>query len=709
MRTFLTLLLGSIATLAVSAQSVGPDVIVGSISDVGNYGTDGSGIYAYSLGTTSCNIGTVPVQWVANTNAHPVIGQHVFRLKPVAGQPYSRFEMIGMSWLKHGFTALAGNLCNSCQNPGTGSLLGVGCSDPYGASLNGSQGNGCRSDVNASTGYFPYPSTGFPGAAPTIGRRIQIQATDVNPALNAGATYWADCQYVTADDALAGNKNNNASYRLMAFGTAPNFTGALSGGTVQQQPAIMAWAAVDASVQITNVDILNDGRFIIAKRVTSLGGGNYHYEFAIHNLNSDRSGRGFTVDFPAGTTITQAGFRDVGYHSFEIWDGTNWPATINGASINWATTQTFAQNPNANALRWGTSYNFWFDATAAAETNESIELFKPEPCPADPIITQPGNYLLNSAATFDNPTLTAPLPGPSGDDISSNFPIGFPFTFYGTSYTTVNICTNGFLQFNGASTTFVNACIPNSNQPNGIVAGYWRDLFPTVGQITYQTLGSAPNRRFVASWNGVQNYPAGSGIFQSFKIILDETSNLITSTIISSGDGGVAATRGVENGTGTFGTQASCNVAGSAVAGTSQTYTWNTVIVPSATLTVTGNTGPNGSLTWFVNSNAHSAPVVLVASLDPGPMNLGPLGVINLGLTPGLYAVVADGAGVLQLPNAGDWTDSYCGDLSVTIPFGPAGLPPGLTIYNQGVVIGTSNPPPPNGQFHITTLVTINT
>ena len=41
-----------------------------------------------------------------------------------------------------------------------GSALGVGCSDPYGSGLNGSQnGLGPRYEVNPHTGVFPYPYT----------------------------------------------------------------------------------------------------------------------------------------------------------------------------------------------------------------------------------------------------------------------------------------------------------------------------------------------------------------------------------------------------------------------------------------------------------------------------------------------------------------------------------------------------------------------
>jgi hypothetical protein len=300
MRTLCALFFVAILSSIIPAQcpsTTGPDVIVGALTDVGNYGTSG-GIYAYALGATSCNIGTTPVIWIAGSNQHPVISQTVFRLKPVAGQPYSRFEQIGMSWLKHAFAATAGSLCGTCQGGGGG--LGVCCSDTYGSGLNGSQGNGPRSEVNASTGFFPYPYLLNPAVTSVIDRRIQCQANDVNPAMNVGAQYWGEVQYVTADDAAAGNKNNNASYRAMSF-AAGSFNGSFSGATFQKLPAILAWQAADPAVQITNVDILNDGRFIIARRVTALGGGNNHYEIAVYNLSSDRSARGLTIDFPAGT------------------------------------------------------------------------------------------------------------------------------------------------------------------------------------------------------------------------------------------------------------------------------------------------------------------------------------------------------------------------------------------------------------------------
>ena len=46
--------------------------------------------------------------------------------------------------------------------------------------------------------------------------------------------------------------------------------------------------------------------------------------------------------------------------------------------VTWASPETFGENPNTNALRWGTMYNFWFDADAEPGTGAvTLGLFKP--------------------------------------------------------------------------------------------------------------------------------------------------------------------------------------------------------------------------------------------------------------------------------------------------------------------------------------------
>jgi hypothetical protein len=121
----------------------------------------------------------------------------------------------------------------------------------------------------------------------------------------------------------------------------------------------------------------SEGLFVLSAKATSLGGGIYHYEYAVENLTNNRGAQSFTVPMPAGTVVTNVGFHDVDYHSGEPFDGTDWTPTVGATSVSWATT-TYDVNPNANALRWGTLYNFRFDANIAPGfATITIGLFKP--------------------------------------------------------------------------------------------------------------------------------------------------------------------------------------------------------------------------------------------------------------------------------------------------------------------------------------------
>jgi hypothetical protein len=345
----------------------GPDIIVGDLQDIADYPSQNVGGIDYdavAFGTYSCNVGTFWCNWFAGTNLHPVIDNNLYKYKVVAGA--GRFEQIGMSWLKHGFFALSSTLCCSgCQGT-DGTHLGVNCADPYGAGLNGSQsGAGPRWQVNAATGVFTYPPAN-PSYSGSVARRCQVKVSDLETS-SASVRYFGEAQYVTQDDAAAGNDDNNASYREVgASGSGTAWSFSLIGPTVREKPAILAWQALDPAVQVANIDIPGDGRVILAWKVTNLGGGQWHYEYALFNLNSDRSIQAFTVPNGAGATLSNIAFHDIAYHDGDgignvNFDGTDWLATNGPGSLGWATS-TFAQNPSANALRWGTMYNFRFDA-----------------------------------------------------------------------------------------------------------------------------------------------------------------------------------------------------------------------------------------------------------------------------------------------------------------------------------------------------------
>ena len=360
----------SCCTTACTFSGKSPDVIVGALAKPTRFG-DVGGITAYGVGTTSCNLGSCWLNWIGTTADHPVIGQNMFRLEN------GRFEQIGQAWLKHGFAADAGSVCGSCVRPPDGTHLGVNCSDPYSSSLNGSQTRmGPKDDVNPYTGDFPYPDPRTDTTGDAVFKRLQVHDADLDPALHPGAYYFVEGQYVTRDDAAAGNNTNNASFRVVTVGPAPDYDLTVSGATQRQRAGVQAWKILDPSVTETSV-AAPEGLFILSAKATPLGGGTYHYEYALQNLTNNRAGQSFSVPIPPGAIVTNVGFHDVDYHSGDPYDGTDWAPAVGLTFVKWST-QTYDENPNANALRWGTLYNFRFDANVAPGTSSiAIGLFRP--------------------------------------------------------------------------------------------------------------------------------------------------------------------------------------------------------------------------------------------------------------------------------------------------------------------------------------------
>jgi len=87
----------------------------------------------------------------------------------------------------------------------------------------------------------------------------------------------------------------------------------------------------------------------------------------------------------SGVTLSNIGFHAPPQHPGWAGDGTvgntgysstPWTQTQAAGAMTWST-ETFAQNPNANAVRWGTLYNLRFDANLPPQTaNATIGFFK---------------------------------------------------------------------------------------------------------------------------------------------------------------------------------------------------------------------------------------------------------------------------------------------------------------------------------------------
>ena len=399
--------------------TLGPDVTVYTCTDIKRYETPT--VRAFAVGTTSYNppaTGDYPVDWrdgPGASNKAPVIAQNIYKLKN------GRFIQLGQSWLKHGFASTNSDpsASNPCIDPPLGgNQLGINCLDTYGSGLNGNQTYlGARSFVNPTTGYFaPVINGQFSpsddSARTAIAKHAQCPFEDVELS-GGGVSYFAEGYYVTYDDAIWGNSLNNASYAPMLITSLTNTTSPSSfptptvGVTQRQSNAIRAWGASDASVVTVNADhvytLIDAGttgdlqdpgthytvlptlprnitcRYIVACKVTNNGNGTWHYEYCVYNHNSDRSAYSFSLRLPYGAVTTGEGMYFPRSHSGEPYTNNAWTADKSQAGmLTFKADADFATNPNANAIRWGTMYTFWFDANVPPMSGQGkVTLFKP--------------------------------------------------------------------------------------------------------------------------------------------------------------------------------------------------------------------------------------------------------------------------------------------------------------------------------------------
>jgi hypothetical protein len=153
------------------------------------------------------------------------------------------------------------------------------------------------------------------------------------------------------------------------------------------------------------------------------------------------------------------------------------------------------------------------------------------------------------------------------DDSNQTVPIGFSFDYYGTSYTNVDVQSNGGISFDSGYMTLSNSCPISgwSGTPSNLIATYWDDLDPgnPGGEVRYETVGSAPNRQFVVWWS-TERFSSTPNHAQ-FSVVLHEGSNHIQVCYhdanfgSSTYDGGASATSGIIGSGGSL--QFSCNTA----------------------------------------------------------------------------------------------------------------------------------------------------
>ncbi len=117
------------------------------------------------------------------------------------------------------------------------------------------------------------------------------------------------------------------------------------------------------------------------------------------------------------------------------------------------------------------------------------------------------------------------------DDGVSEIDLPFTFSFYGEDYTSLSVCSNGFLNLAGTEYTYTNTSIPNSNTPNAIIAPYWDDLKP-IGLVSDVDWGNVYYQNFtdytVIQWENVSHYNSSTPTDNlTFQVILYANGNIL--------------------------------------------------------------------------------------------------------------------------------------------------------------------------------------
>ena len=141
----------------------------------------------------------------------------------------------------------------------------------------------------------------------------------------------------------------------------------------------------------------------------------------------------------------------------------------------------------------------------------------------------------------------------TGDDGSVVVSLPFNFSYYGTNYSQLKICTNGWVSFDVVSTNvaYTETPVPDAAEPNNALLPMWDDMdVRTSGGIYY--FNDAPNNRFIVQYNNVPHYSSGGPY--TFQVMLYSDGRIyyqylnMTAPLNSN-------TVGFENSTGTDGVQ----------------------------------------------------------------------------------------------------------------------------------------------------------
>ena len=163
-----------------------------------------------------------------------------------------------------------------------------------------------------------------------------------------------------------------------------------------------------------------------------------------------------------------------------------------------------------------------------------------------------------STYAWDSVDFAMPMPLGAGTLIGNNaqgytddISIGFPFSFYGNDYFTLKAHRKGYVVFNtnyDDAPNYPNQGVGSGNLPSPAIWAPFGYVSNNGGEIRYSTVGEAPCRQFILSFEAMPLTACSPGVLTS-QVILYETTNIVE-IHIDQFSGCIPAIVGIQGGTG---------------------------------------------------------------------------------------------------------------------------------------------------------------
>ena len=363
------------ASLVAQGNAVpGTDILCYGLDSPNVYGRNDppypNGTAGVVIGHSMSNCGSIHLPWDGVIGGGVMQDQHVKIAFLLARESDGRMVQIsGKSFCKHSRVAFnfSGNPpCFPCQT-GPSNHFRIGCYDIYSAGFNGNRGNlGPTTEIDPWLGTWEpngsYFDVGDPGQAgyPLPADNLQSLNTSTFDAVKnrmevpeqelvQAGTFYGQNQVVYEGEPVA-NRDNNRVHRRLLFNWNGNAWGVNTTGSPTMGSVLESWTGATTSVGGNGND---DGRFMVAVKVTGPTNGMWHYEYAVHNLDNHRGAASLRIPVCAEAIVENVGFRDIDQDILN-----DWSVSRSGDEL------AFLAGAN-NPLDWNTFYNFYFDSSAA--------------------------------------------------------------------------------------------------------------------------------------------------------------------------------------------------------------------------------------------------------------------------------------------------------------------------------------------------------